>query len=277
MDYIELDIISTKQSHNEIIIAELSSSGFESFTEEQNKILAYIPVKEFHPGIIENCAILSDVSFVKKFTINNIAEKNWNEVWESNFEPIIVDGKCSVRAPFHAKPENIEFDIIIEPKMSFGTGHHETTYMMISLLLESDIKGKTVLDMGCGTAVLAILAEKKGANEIIAIDNDEWAYRNSLENIEKNDAGSIKVLLGDSQLLNFDNHFDIIIANINRNILLVDIKFYSNCLKTNGVLLMSGFYKDDIDSINETARQFQLDLKRYILNNNWAATVFQKH
>jgi ribosomal protein L11 methyltransferase len=220
---------------------------------------------------------LTDKTFVNDYIINTIAEKNWNEVWESNFEPILIDGKCSVRAPFHKKPENVLYDIVIEPKMSFGTGHHETTSMMISLLLESEVKGKKILDMGCGTAVLAILAEKEGAKELIAIDNDEWAFRNSIENIEKNSSIAIKVLLGDSTLLKAESNFDFIIANINRNVLLEDIPHYSKCLKSKGYLLMSGFYKEDIEIIKNKALQFQMEMKRYILNNNWAATVFQKH
>jgi ribosomal protein L11 methyltransferase len=269
-------VTSCKKSHNDIIIAELSNSGFESFTEEQNEILAYIPAKDYNEDIITNSLILNNKDFVKTFLLTEIAEKNWNEVWESNFEPILISNRCSVRAPFHQKPENVEFDIIIEPKMSFGTGHHETTSMMISLLLESELKGKRVLDMGCGTAVLAILAEKSGAAEIIAIDNDEWAYKNSLENIDKNNSRLTHVMLGDAGLLNYYEYFDMIIANINRNILLADIHIYSQCMKEGSFLLMSGFYKEDIEIINKTALQFNLEMKRYILNNNWAATVFQK-
>lgn len=276
MNYIELSIISRKQSYNDIIIAELSNAGFESFTEDKNQIFAYIPVNEFDKFIFENLRILHDKKFVEDYSTTEIIEKNWNEVWESNFEPILINNKCSVRAPFHKKPDNVVYDIIIEPKMSFGTGHHETTAMMITLLLESELKGKKVLDMGCGTAVLAILAEKSGADEVIAIDNDEWAYNNSVENIEKNNSQIIKVMLGDVGLLEYTDYFDLIIANINRNVLLNDIPYYSKCLKKRATLLMSGFYSEDIEIINKKASQFKLELKRYIQNNNWAATVFQK-
>ncbi len=276
MNYIELSIISRKQSYNDIIIAELSNAGFESFSEDKNQIFAYIPVNEFDKFIFENLRILHDKKFVEDSSTTEIIEKNWNEVWESNFEPILINNKCSVRAPFHKKPDDVEYDIIIEPKMSFGTGHHETTAMMITLLLESELKGKKVLDMGCGTAVLAILSEKSGADEVIAIDNDEWAYNNSVENIEKNNSQIIKVMLGDVGLLEYTDYFELIIANINRNVLLNDIPYYSKCLKKGATLLMSGFYTEDIEIINKKASQFKLELKRYIQNNNWAATVFQK-
>ena len=169
----------------DLIMAALGELGFESFVENENGLLAYIPAPDFDVSILNNQELWPEGSS-PYYTWQIIEDQNWNAVWESNFEPVIIDGRCMVRAPFHPKNNDIEFDIEIEPKMSFGTAHHETTAQIISLLLNTDVKSKTVLDMGCGTGVLAILAAMKGASEITAIDNDEWAYRNSVENTEKN-------------------------------------------------------------------------------------------
>ena len=184
-----------------------------------------------------------------------------------------MDDVCAVRAPFHEKFDT-EYDIIIEPKMSFGTGHHETTHMMIQHILQNDFKDKSVLDMGCGTAVLAILAEMKGAKPIDAIDIDNWCYLNSLENVERNNCKYISVYEGDASLLN-DRHYDIIIANINRNILLQDIATYAKCLNTNGSLFLSGFYEDDIPLIEKECNTHNLQLTKTLKRNNWVALHFK--
>lgn len=197
---------------------------------------------------------------------------NWNEEWEKNFEPIDVDGKCHVRAPFHPKTE-AEFDIVIEPKMSFGTGHHETTHMMIQHLLETDVTGLKTLDMGCGTAILAILAEMKGAKPIDAIDIDNWCYLNSIENAQRNNCKEISVYEGEASLLNGKN-YDLIIANINRNILLNDMQAYVNCLNKGGILLLSGFYNEDIPFIDAACTEKGLTYVKKLERNNWVSLKY---
>ena len=235
------------QPATEILIAELGYAGFESFVETEEGVTAYIQKDEWNENILEDIQILNSDEFEISYTHEDIEQTNWNAEWEKNFNSIVVDNVCAVRAPFHEKFDT-EYDIIIEPKMSFGTGHHETTHMMIQHILQNNFKDKSVLDMGCGTAVLAILAEVKGAQPIDAIDIDNWCYLNSLENVERNNCNHISVYEGDASLLK-DKHYDIIIANINRNILLQDIATYAKCLNANGSLFLSGFYEDDIPLI----------------------------
>jgi len=257
---------------NEILIAELGYAGFESFVENEEGVLAYIQKGEWKPEILEDIQILESDLFEITFDFKEIEQQNWNAEWEKNFHPIEVDGLCTVRAPFHEKPTT-KYDIVIEPKMSFGTGHHETTHMMIQFLLKNDLKDKKVLDMGCGTGVLAILAEKEGAIDLDAIDIDNWCYLNSLENVERNNCKHIKVLEGDASLLE-GNKYDVIIANINRNILLADIPTYVNCLNEGGTLLLSGFYKDDIPQIQERCEEFSLKFIENLEKNHWVAVKF---
>jgi len=199
------------QPATEILIAELGYAGFESFVETEEGVTAYIQKDEWNENILEDIQILNSDEFEISYTHEDIEQTNWNAEWEKNFNPIVVDNVCAVRAPFHEKFDT-EYDIIIEPKMSFGTGHHETTHMMIQHILQNNFKDKSVLDMGCGTAVLAILAEVKGAQPIDAIDIDNWCYLNSLENVERNNCNHISVYEGDASLLK-DKHYDIIIAN----------------------------------------------------------------
>ena len=212
--------------------------------------------------------------FQISYTAQEIEQVNWNEEWEKNFDPIEVDGLCEVRAPFH-KSSGLEYDIVIEPKMSFGTGHHETTHMMIKHLLKLDLTDKKTLDMGCGTGVLAILAEKKGAQPIDAIDIDNWCYLNSQENAMRNDCKHIEVKEGDATLL-VGQSYDVIIANINRNILMQDIPTYSDCLDVGGVLLLSGFYTEDIPLISEICNEHDLYFEGNFERNNWVACKFTK-
>ncbi|WP_262732543.1 50S ribosomal protein L11 methyltransferase [Gaetbulibacter sp. NE] len=256
----------------EILIAELGYAGFESFVETEEGVTAYIQKEEWSETILDDIQILNSNEFEISFSFEDIEQTNWNEEWEKNFTPIVVDEKCSVRAPFHDKP-NTEYDIIIEPKMSFGTGHHETTHMMIQYILNNDFKDKSVLDMGCGTGVLAILAEMKGAKPIDAIDYDNWCYLNSLENVERNNCEHITVLEGDASLL-VDKHYDVIIANINRNILLNDLDKYVACLNKNGMLLLSGFYKDDIPVLEAECNKHMLKLVETLEKNHWVALKF---
>ena len=256
----------------EILIAELGYAGFESFVENEDGVSAYIQKNEWYDTILEDIQILNSSEFKITYTFEEIEQTNWNEEWEKNFNPILVDDICSVRAPFHIKSDT-EFDIIIEPKMSFGTGHHETTHMMIQHILKTDFKNKSVLDMGCGTGVLAILAEMKGAKPIDAIDYDNWCYLNSLENVERNNCENITVIEGDASLLK-NKKYDVIIANINRNILLQDMKTYASCLNKNGMLLLSGFYKDDIPLIQKECEKHLLKFEEKLERNNWVSLKF---
>jgi len=259
---------------SEILIAELGEKAFESFIETETGISAYVQKDLWSENILEDIQILDNPEFKINYTFEEIEQVNWNEEWEKNFEAIEVDGKCHVRAPFHEKT-NAEYDIVIEPKMSFGTGHHETTHMMIQHILETDFTNKKTLDMGCGTAILAILAEMKGAQPIDAIDIDNWCYLNSIENAERNNCKHISVYEGDASLL-AGKKYDIIIANINRNILLNDMQQYVDCLNANGILFLSGFYTEDIPVISESCTSKGLSYVKQFERNNWVALKFVK-
>ena len=256
----------------EILIAELGYAGFESFVETEDGVTAYIQKEEWHDSILNDVDILNSEEFKITFEFNEIEQTNWNEEWEKNFSPIVVDNLCTVRAPFHEKP-NTKYDIIIEPKMSFGTGHHETTHMMIQYILKNDFTNKSVLDMGCGTGVLAILAEKKGAKILDAVDYDNWCYLNSIENVERNNCKNITVIEGDASVLK-GKKYDIIIANINRNILLNDLGTYVSCLNKGGLLFLSGFYNDDIPVIQEECEKNMLKFDQKLERNHWVALKF---
>ncbi len=259
---------------SEILIAELGEKAFESFIETETGISAYVQKDLWNENILDDIQILANPEFTISYSFEEIEQVNWNEEWEKNFEAIEVDGKCHVRAPFHEKT-NTEYDIVIEPKMSFGTGHHETTHMMIQHILETDCTNKKTLDMGCGTAILAILAEMKGAQPIDAIDIDNWCYLNSIENAERNNCKHISVYEGDADLL-VGKRYDIIIANINRNILLNDMQTYVDCLKENGLLFLSGFYTEDIPVISESCISKGLTYVKQFERNNWVALKFTK-
>lgn len=264
--------IEPKEVGSEILIAELGEKPFESFIETETGITAYIQ-KDLHTDLIlSDIAILQSEEFKISYNIEEIEQVNWNEEWEKNFEPIDVDGLCHVRAPFH-EPTKALYDIVIEPKMSFGTGHHETTHMMIQHLLDMDVTNMKTLDMGCGTAILAILAEMKGAKPIDAIDIDNWCHLNSMENAERNLCKHITVYEGDASLLKNKN-YDLIIANINRNILLNDMQAYVDCLNPNGVLLLSGFYEEDIPYLTDACTSKGLKFVKKSQRNNWVSLKF---
>ena len=264
--------VEPKELGSEILVAELGELPFESFIESDFGVVAYIQKQFWTEDILEDLHILNSPEFVVSYTIEEIEQVNWNEEWEKNFEAIEVDGICHVRAPFHPKTD-AEYDIIIEPKMSFGTGHHETTHMMIQHLLETDVTGKKTLDMGCGTAILAILAEMKGAQPIDAIDIDNWCYLNSIENVERNNCSQITVYEGEATLLE-GKQYDVIIANINRNILLNDMQSYVDCLNKNGILLLSGFYTEDIPFINASCTEKGLTYVKKFERNNWVSLKY---
>ncbi|MDC3366342.1 50S ribosomal protein L11 methyltransferase [Flavobacteriaceae bacterium] len=266
--------VTPKNPATEILIAELGHVGFESFVENDTGVTAYIQKHEWNSQILDDLYILGSPEFKIKYAHHEVIQTNWNKEWEKNFNPIQVDGQVSIRAPFHENP-SLKFDIVIEPKMSFGTGHHETTHMMIQHLLALDLENKKVLDMGCGTGILAIFAEMKGAQPTDAIDVDSWCYQNSLENVQRNGCRYITVLEGDSSLLK-GKKYDVVIANINRNILLSDMKTYTDSLSKNGVLLLSGFYKDDITIIENEVVKHGLVFDKMIQRNSWVALKYTK-
>lgn len=271
--YLEYDFkVSPLIPGNEILIAELGQTGFESFVENESGVLAYIQKEEWNPAILDDIQILKSSEFKIDHTFKEIEQENWNATWEENFKPIVVDNRCTVKAPFHDCPKT-DYTIIIEPKMSFGTGHHATTHMMIAFLLDHEFTGKTLLDMGCGTSVLAILAKMRGATKVDAIDIDSWCYENSLENIERNNCDDIQVLLGDAKLLTGKN-YDSIIANINRNILLEDLPSYKASLNPEGTIYLSGFLKEDLNPIVAKCNNLGGKLVQKKEREGWIAAKF---
>lgn len=264
--------VSPKEPATEILIAELGEVGFESFVENEEGVEAFIQKADWNNQVLDDIYVLNSGEFQVSYEMKEIEQTNWNSEWEKNFNPIQVDGLVSIRAPFHENP-NLKYDIVIEPKMSFGTGHHETTHMMVQHLLDLDVVNKKVLDMGCGTGILAIFAEMKGANPIDAIDIDNWCYQNSVENVERNNCKHISVFEGDASLLK-NNKYDVIIANINRNILLNDMSIYVSCLNDKGVILLSGFYKEDISIIDSEVSKYGLKLDKQIERNKWVSLKY---
>lgn len=273
-NYIEyIFTIDPVQPGSEILMAELAELEFESFIERENGLSAYIKKKDWNENLLEGISITKNPDFEISIQTKEIEQQNWNETWERNFEPIQVENRCRVRAPFHEKSDDVEYDIVIEPKMSFGTGHHETTQMMLQHVLDHDCQGKSILDMGCGTGVLAILAEMKGASNIDAIDIDHWCYLNSIENIARNSCEHINVFEGDVRLLK-NQKYNTILANINRNILLQDIPKYVLSLHKNGALFLSGFYESDIALISKKCAEYGLKPLKKLKKNKWLAMKY---
>lgn len=267
--------VEPRELGTEILIAELAEKAFESFEESESGVSAYVQKSLWSEAILDGVQVLESKDFKISYTVEDIEQINWNEEWEKNFNPIDVDGICYVRAPFHEKTE-AQYDIVIEPKMSFGTGHHETTFMMIRHILQNDMTDKVVLDMGCGTAILGILAAMRGAKHVDAIDIDNWCYLNSIENAERNNCTNIDVYEGDASILTSEQKYDIILANINRNILLNDMLTYVNCLKNGGSIYFSGFYTEDIPYIKEEAEKRGLVYVNQLEKNNWVSLKFNK-
>lgn len=273
MNYLEFNFtISPIEPARDVLMAELGELGFESFVENENGLLAYVSKGEWTDSSFEDLFVMKNPEFNITWKVKEIEQQNWNLEWEKNFRPIEINGQCRIRAPFHAE-KNVSYEIVIEPKMSFGTGHHETTHMMLEFLLAQKLEGKKVLDMGCGTGVLAILSEMRGASDIDAIDIDEWCVENTLENLARNNCKHVKVRLGDASILR-GNRYDAIIANINRNILLEDIPVYASCLKKGGSLLLSGFYLSDLDVISSKCQHYYLQFEKKMEKNNWVAAKY---
>ncbi len=270
MDYIELKVKGLASGNKDLLIYFLGEEGFESFLDMGDDLLAYIPVADYNPDKVK---ALTE-TYEGEISVSLIQQRNWNEEWEKNFPPVTIDGRCYIRAPFHPPLPGIEYEIVIMPKMSFGTAHHETTAQMISLMLEVDFKGKKVLDMGCGTGILAVMAEKLGASEILAVDNDTWAFENAKENVLRNNCNHILVKQGELAEANGD--YSIILANINRNILLAQIKEYSRFSHSGSILVMSGFYEEDLQAITQCAWDNGFTKKNHISKNKWVAAIFIK-
>lgn len=261
---------------NEILTALTAEIGCDSFNDSEQGMNAYIPQDDFDQSALDALMTMTSFDEEVSYTINEVVEKNWNEEWEKNyFKPINVDDKCVIHSTFHKDYPKTEFEIIIDPKMAFGTGHHATTSQMVSAMLDIDFDGKAVLDMGCGTGVLAMLASMKGASPILAIDIDKWSYDNTLENMSINNIDNIEVKCGDASLLTH-GEFDVVLANINRNILLNDMPAYEARLKSGGVLLMSGFYSEDLSLIQEKATSLGLTYTYHKVKDNWTVAHFVK-
>ncbi len=253
----------------------LGSIGFDSFMDTDDGFDAYCQEPSLNETELDEIMQMEQFANVKLLKKELIPDQDWNATWEASYEPVIINEFCRIRAPFHKVEGSYKYDLIIEPKMSFGTAHHETTSQIIELMLQSDFTGLNLLDMGSGTGVLAILAKKLGSAMTVAIDNDEWAYRNALDNIRLNDENDIVVELGDANSLN-DRQFDIILANINRNILLRDMKEYVKCLVDGGKIFFSGFYEEDLKLIAKEAERLGLTFSNHVTKNNWTAAVFVK-
>lgn len=276
MNYIKVDFtIRPPEPFRDILIASLSEAGFESFMETETGLQAFIAESSFDRTFLDEMNLLKNDLAVVSYNIETIAEQNWNAAWESDFHPIEVGDQCRIRAPFHAS-RDVHYEIIVAPKMSFGTGHHETTWLMMKQMLDLNINGKSVLDMGTGTGVLAILAAKMGAAEVVAIDNDDYAFENALENVALNQPVDIAVEKGAADQIN-GRTFQVILANINKNVLLHDMQTFTDALEKEGKLLLSGFFESDVTDLVRKAESCGLRLHRKSEKNHWAVLELQKN
>lgn len=267
------------QTESDILSSFLADSGYDSFESENNILTAYIKAELFSTEEIKRC--INSYDFRSKIDFSNefIEGEDWNKKWEEEvFRPIVIDGKCTIYSAWHTSVPKSEYNIIINPKLSFGTGHHETTSMIVTKLLSMDLLGKSVLDMGTGTGILSILCSLKGANNICAIEIDPIAAENAKDNVKINNRLNVDVKLGDAQLLNESiGVFDLLLANINRNIILQDIASYASRLKNGGIMLLSGFYTQDVYMMLTEAASYNLRLVEEKENNNWALIVLEKN
>lgn len=277
MDYlkINIEIHPFEEWLRDVLVAELASAGFDSFVETGTGLEAYIPGNLFSEAEFKNILKSFEDQFEFKFEKETIKSRNWNEEWEKNyFKPLVIGNECVIRAPFHTDFPKAKYEIVIEPNMAFGTGNHETTSMMLEFILEEEMKGKKVLDMGCGTGILGILASMKGAEKVTAIDIDEWSFHGTKENAELNQIKNIEVKLGDASLLGREK-FDIVFANIQRNVILADLPVYVKSLTQNAKLFLSGFYENDYPEIKKAAEKQGLKDAGFKLKNNWVAAAFR--
>lgn len=278
MAYLEFEIPvrSLSREEKEIIMSKMSVIGFDGFVEGEHFIQAYIEDSRYSGNRINDLTDeLEGLGIRFKYHYHLIEDQNWNETWESKFHPTLIDGKVLIRAPFHDSGQDIPCTLIIEPKMSFGTGHHFTTRLMVREMLRYPLKGKQVLDMGCGTGVLSILASKSGASRVVGIDNDQWAYENALENVERNETSSVEIRLGEVDVIGKEE-FDLILANITRNVLVKDMAVYEQHLSRNGTLIVSGFLAEDVQHVLNAGYQCGINHLNTIEDNNWICLTFKK-
>lgn len=278
MDYLETDftIEPATDENREIIMALLSEINYDSFKWTPTGLLGYISEENFSDETLEKTiAPLKELFQELSYTSQQIEQKNWNAAWESNFPPIFIKDECCIRAPFHNIENKFKYEIIIEPKMSFGTGHHATTALIIELMLNLELTNKKVLDMGSGTGILGIFASLRGAEQILAVDIDQWAYENAKENADRNQIKNMEVKLGNAEIL-ANKQFDVILANINRNILLNDMEIYANSMQPGCQLIMSGFYANDLAAISDKAEALGLTYDLHLENNNWVAVKYTR-
>jgi ribosomal protein L11 methyltransferase len=279
MDYIELSC--NIESHaleltREMLTQELAEIGYESFVETALGMFAYIAARDFNAESLSQITFFGDLSLgAVVFDWKVIKDQNWNKAWEKNFSPVMIDNQCYIRATFHDPKPDVKYEIIIDPKMSFGTGHHETTSLMAGKMLSMNFLGKKVLDMGCGTGILAILASKLGAHAVDAIDLDEWAYQNCIENCKLNAISNIQIICGDRHAIPHKG-YDIVLANINRNILLQDMDAYAKHILPDGMLVISGIYSSDLPMVKASAESNAFAFIDHIDKNNWTLASFQK-
>ncbi len=260
--------------NREILVAMLSELPFESFDESENQIMGYIPGESIDLEEIQ--AIVSALPYSVLTDQETIPEQNWNEVWEKNyFKPLLIGNRCLVRAPFHTGYESAEFELVIEPKMAFGTGNHETTTLVAEQILNMDLEGKTVLDMGCGTGILGMLASLKGAKSVTAIDIDTWSFESTVENARLNNIFNLEAKLGDAALLG-EETYEIIFANIHKNVIIIDLPLYEKVLQSGGEIYLSGFYLPDMPVVKEKAESLGLLETGFQEKNNWVVYSFEK-
>ncbi len=264
-----------RQNIADILVAQLSEVGYQSFMDTASGLKAYIPESYFDVAAINELPINAMFPNTMEWQYQVIGDKNWNSEWEKNFQPVVVAGQCLIRASFHEPSGQYPYEVVIDPKMSFGTGHHPTTHLMIEWLLELDLKGLNVLDIGSGTAILSIVASQKGALKVWAVDNNEWAYQNALENVRINRGDNITVIQGTINSLK-EKGFDLILANINLNILLQDMPDYTRALNPGGQLILSGIYQQDIEKVREAARGQRLHYTGQKNMEEWVALVYEK-
>lgn len=277
MVYNEVKILlnSDEEFHKDLLINSLSEIGFDTFEDFEEGFKAYIPADQYHEEEIEQLRESYKEMFSFTFSVQNIAHQNWNEIWESNFEPIEVANRCYIRATFHEAQPQFEYEIVIDPKMAFGTGHHQTTALMMEFMLNENFNGQKVLDMGCGTGILAILASKMGAKEVLAIDYDDVCYDSTIENAALNKINNIKALCGSKEVIPAQK-FDTILANINRNILLDQLETYAKVSNNETALFLSGFYESpDLDIIKQRCEELGFIYCEHKVLKHWVSAKFK--